>query len=293
FVDCERLDAMRRLKLFLSRFVLGLWLMLFGSFLMLLVVEARQGGVTMPMAGVSINESATIVDLPNRIFTCTETGPQIQCQATVQDRSLVLNLAPYENDKPDSVSRNCQATYDGRSVRCDSQYLQYAPMLSEEFEVRGLDLSPQQLQTLQRKYWGIRALMAIGERRLILLTTGLSISAGAIAAYFAWFYPSRLTKCIASIACGFVMYLWVRSFLNGVQFDTVIAYGLTVDRWIWLINYGSAVIAIAAATTVALLLRRRVSHATKAVVTLSSGIGSVLIVGNFLFLMLLGSGFVD
>ena len=284
---------MRRLKLFLSRFVLGLWLMLFGSFLMLLVVEARQGGVTMPMAGVSINESATIVDLPNRIFTCTETGPQIQCQATVQDRSLVLNLAPYENDKPDSVSRNCQATYDGRSVRCDSQYLQYAPMLSEEFEVRGLDLSPQQLQTLQRKYWGIRALMAIGERRLILLTTGLSISAGAIAAFFAWFYPCRLSKCFAIIACGFVMYLWVRSFLNGVQFDTVIAYGLTVDRWIWLINYGSAVIAIAAATTVALLLRRRVSHATKAVVTLSSGIGSVLIVGNFLFLMLLGSGFVD
>ena len=177
---------------------------LFASFLCLLVVEFRGGGVTQPIAGVFINESDTTVALPNRIFTCTATDSQTQCQATIQDRPLTLNLISYENSEPAPAYQACQATYNGRSVGCTSLGLQYAPVLSEEFEIRGLDLSPEQLQAVQRKYWGIGTLSTLGEVRLMRVSTGLAITAGAIAAYFAWFHPSRLSKGIAGVACGFL-----------------------------------------------------------------------------------------
>ncbi|MEL6553402.1 MAG: hypothetical protein AAFQ63_08085 [Cyanobacteria bacterium J06621_11] len=284
---------MRRLRLFLSKFVLSLWIVLFGSFLFLLVVESRGGGVNKPIAGVFIRESATTVALPNRIFTCTETKQLTQCQATIQDLPLVLSLTPYKDDEPDAIRRDCQATYDGQLVKCTSQYLQYAPMLSESFEIRELALGPQQLQAVQRKYWGIRALLTLGERRLMRLSTGLSIAAGAIAAYFAWFRPSRLTKGLASVVWGFMAYILVWSFLGSVQFATVIPYGFTVDSWMWAATYGPVVIGIAAAITVALLLKRKAGRTTKTIVTLSNTIGSVLMVNTFLLLVLLGAGFAD
>lgn len=170
---------MRQTRLFLSRFLLGLWIVLFGTFLFLLVFESREGGVSMPMAGVSIiARPAAAIALPNRIFTCLETEQQFQCQATIQGRPLRLNLVPDKPNNPDLY--DCQAQYDGRSVGCKGKGLDYAPMLSESFEIRDLGLSPQQLQAVRQKYWGLRMLLALREHRLLQISGGLSIAGGVL-----------------------------------------------------------------------------------------------------------------
>ena len=284
---------MPRLRLFLSRFVLSLWLLLFSAFVCLLLFESRGGGVTVPMGEVSIFDSAGATVLPNRIFTCTETEQQARCQATVQDRSLVFTLTPKKSSNAEFSLRDCQATYDGQAVRCRSVGFDYAPALAESIEIEDLSLSLQQQQALRKKYWGVRTLQALSETRLLQISSGLSIASGAIAAYFAWFYSSRLTKGLASIACGFLTYYFVWRWLGSVPFDAVIPYRFTVDTWTWTVEAGAAALGVMAAVAVALLLRRRAGGATKTIVTLSSGIGTVLMSGYFLLLMLLGSGFVD
>ncbi len=285
---------MRRTRLFLSRFVLSLWILLFGAFLFLLLFESRDGGGRVPMAGVTIQaESAATIRLPNRIFTCTETEQQSQCEADIQGRSLRLVLVP--DEAPDSGLSDCQAQYDGRLVDCEgSKGLDYAPMLSETFAVSNLGLTSQQLQALQQKYWGIRALMGLGEPRLIRISTGLSIAAGVIAAYFAWFHPSWLSKGLASIAWGFVIYYSAWGSLGSIPFEAVTPYGFTIESWMWAVDSGAAVIGIVAALAITLLLRqRRMTPTAKAIVTVSSGLGSVSIAYYILLLTLLSAGFAD
>lgn len=284
---------MRQMRLFLSTFALSLWILLFGTFLFLLMFEAREGGVSMPMAGVTIRaESAAAIPLPNRIFTCIETEQQTQCEADIQGRPLRLVLVP--SKMPGSGLNDCQAQYDGRPVACQGKGLEYAPMLSQAFEVTNLGLSPQHLQSLRQKYLGMRVLLALGERRLLRISSGLSIAAGAIAAYFAWFHPSWLSKGLASIAWGFVVYLLAWGFLASVPFDAVTPYGFTIETWMWVVNSGAAVIGIVTALAIALLFRqRRTTPITKVIVTVSSGLGTVLIAGRIFLLILLGSGFVD
>lgn len=284
---------MRQTRLFLSRFALSLCILLLGSFVFLLLFEARKGGVSMPIAGVAIKaESAAAVPLPNRIFTCTETEQQSQCEADIQGRLLRLVLVP--DQTPGSGLSDCQAQYDGQPISCQSKGLDYAPMLSESFEVSNLGLISQQLQAVRQKYWGISTLLKLGEPRLIRISTGLSIAAGAIAAYFAWFHPSWLSKGLASIAWGFVVCQLAWGFLGSVPFDAVTPYGFTIESWSWAVDSGAKAIGIAATLAIALLLRqRRITTPTKAIVTVSSGFGTFFMTGYILLLTLLGSGFAD
>lgn len=193
---------MRQLRLFLLRFSFSLWIVLLGSFLFFITVESRGGGIDIPIAGVSIGiESGESIALPNRIFTCTTTGQQTQCQGDIQDRPLSLVLTP--DQKMNSDLSDCQALYDGQSISCQSNGLDYAPMVSESFEVAGLGLTDQQLQSVRQKYWGISTLNAWGEDGLLRIWWVLTLSTSAVAAYFGWFYARRLGKGAMSPAWGF------------------------------------------------------------------------------------------
>lgn len=282
---------MRALRLFLSRFLLGLWIVLFSTFLCLIVVEFREGGVTVPMAGVAlVSESGgEAVDLPNRIFTCTATASQEQCQADIQGRSLVVTVEEISA----TGTYQCEAQYDGRSIRCENKGLDYAPATSPSVEVTGLGLSPAELEQVRQKHWGIRTMMTLGERRLLRIAGGLSVAAGLLAAYFAWTHSNRWSKGLASIAIGFLMYVWVGSFLNQVNFSTVAPYGFTADAWMWAANAGAIAAGIVGTSAVGFWLRGRSHPAIRAAISLSSGAGSFLITGTALVLLLLSSGFVD
>ena len=128
---------------------------------------------------------------------------------------------------------------------------------------------------------------------MIRMSMGLAIAAGAIAVYFTWVHPSRLSRGLAGITWGFLIYQFLWSFLGGVQFDTVSLYGFTADSWTWFATYGSAAVGIIAAAAIAWLIRRRTDGATKMFAILGNGFGSVFIIGNVLLLTLLSSGFVD
>ena len=281
---------MRRTQLFVSRGLLGLWIALFGALLFLLVFEARGGGIDVPFAGVAIKaDPTTIVHLPNRIFTCTETEQQFQCQADIQGRPLVMTFESSSN----SELRSCQAQYYGNSLVCLGGGVDYAPVLSESFEITGLELSPQQLNALQQQYWATNKLMTLSDSKLIRISVWFSIATGMMAAYFAWFYPSRWSKGLAAVAGGFVAYQLAWSNLASVQYTTVTPYVLTTTNWDRIVSGGSIAAGILVMVIVALLLRHRTNRVAKTLMTLSNGIGSAWIAGYILLLMLLGSGFVD
>ncbi len=72
---------MHRAAVFLSRFLISLWVVLVGTFLVVLLQNAPSVS-NPPFAGISIRtEQNTVIHLPNRIFNCTETTQQFQCQA--------------------------------------------------------------------------------------------------------------------------------------------------------------------------------------------------------------------
>jgi hypothetical protein len=181
-----------------------LWIVLLGSFLFLITVESRGGGIDMPIAGVSIRiESGELIPLPNRIFTCTTVDQQTRCQGDLQDRPLSLVLTP--DQKINSDLSDCQALYNGQSISCQNTgSFEYAPMLSESFEVSGLGLTDQQLQAVRQKYWGISTLFAWGEDGLLRIWWALTLSTSAVAAYLGWFYARRLGKGAMSPAWGFI-----------------------------------------------------------------------------------------
>ncbi|MEM6518167.1 MAG: hypothetical protein AAF722_02415 [Cyanobacteria bacterium P01_C01_bin.70] len=281
---------MRRTRLFLFTVLLGLWLALFGAFLFLLGFEARSGGIDVPFAGISIHaEPNTTIHLPNRLFTCTETDQQSQCQTDIQGRPLVIVLEKSSN----SELSHCQAQYDGNSLVCLSWGLNYAPLLSESFELTGLGLSPQQLETLQQKYWGTNQLLTLSDRKLMKISQWLAIAAGVIAAYFAWFYPSRLSRGLAIVTGGLITYQWVRGALASVPYATVTPYGLTSATWDRVVDSGAIAAGALVVAIVALLLRHRTNRVTKTFVTLSNGLGGAWIIGYVLVFALIGSGFVD
>lgn len=282
---------MSQLRLFLSRFLLCIWVVLFGSFLFLVLFEARGGGMHSPMAGVYLNAKPAPIHLPNRIFTCTELEQGTQCQAEVYGRSLVLALLPDSN--PDVVLSNCQAQYDAQPVTCSSTAVDYAPALSESIELDTLGLNAQQLQALRRRYWGVNALLSAGEPKLIRISWGLAIAAGAIAAFWAWFHPSWLSKGWVAGSWGVVAYqlMWTR--LASVPYDAVTPYGITTETWEQVVSGSALAAGVVVALAIIGLLRTGQHYATKAIVTLSGGLGAALIGGYTLILLLLGTGFVD
>ncbi len=284
---------MRSVRSFLLIFLLSLWVMLFGAFLFMIVFESREGGVTMPMAGVAIRPETgfAAIDLPNRVFTCTTTPQQQQqCQTTIQSRPLVVTI---EKIIGVSTKYDCRAQYDGRLISCDNVGEEYAPMLSPSLEVTGLDLSPQEFQRVRQTYWITQTMVKAGEQRLLRISMGLSLTGGAIAAYFAWFHPSRLGKGLASIAVGFLIYQQVRSLLGSVLFTWVTPYGFTVESWLGAVGIAAIAAGVGAAIAVGYWLWRRSQPASKPAITLSSGIGTLWILNYLFFMLLCGSGFVD
>ncbi|GAB4386007.1 MAG: hypothetical protein Kow00121_51740 [Elainellaceae cyanobacterium] len=262
---------MHRPVLFLSRFALSLWIVLVTAFLSLLLTNAPSVPTT-PFASVSIaSDSSSAVYLPNRIFTCTETDQQFQCQAEIQDRLLDLHFTKGIDYKYDFSS--CRASYDGRSVGCQKTGLTHAPILAGIYEITNLELSLQQLQAVQQQHWGINTIMELGELRLLWISTGLSLLAGISVAFFAWFHPGLLSKGFASIACGFGMYQLVWNSLARWQYDLVTPYGFTPDTWGVFVNGAAIAAGIGTILATALILWRGLNRLSKILISISSSAG--------------------
>jgi hypothetical protein len=262
---------MRRIVLFLSRFIASLWITLAATFLLLLLSNAPSVPNT-PFANVSIRtENNFIVHLPNKIFTCMETGQQFRCQTEIQERLLTLNLTKGSDYK--YFFSNCLALYDGRSIGCQRTGQTYAPILSDIYEITDLGLSPQQLQVVKQEHWGINALMQLGELRLMWISAGLCIGAGVSAALLTWMKPGKFSKAFTSLVCGFGMYQLIRGFLGQVPYDAVTPYGFTPDSWGWVVSGGAIATGMITIITTALLLWRNLNRSTKVLLSISSSVG--------------------
>jgi hypothetical protein len=271
-VHCFQTNTMRSAVLFLSRFLVTLWLILASAFFYLLVSESPSLPNT-PFAGISIRtDQSAIVQLPNRIFTCTETDQQFRCTTTLAKRPLELSWTKGQ-DYIYSLG-NCQAIYANRSIDCQETGMDYVRGLQSYYTLSGnLDLSAQQLQALRQQYWGINTLKQLGELRLLWMITGLSLVAGFSVALFTWFHPSPFTKILASLVCGYGIYRMVWHGLARVPYDQITPYGLTPDGWDQIV----AIVPLMAATAVGLslmvLLRGRCNRFTKMLVSFSSALG--------------------
>jgi hypothetical protein len=208
---------MHRWKLFLSRFLLGLWIVLFSSYLFLIVFETRTINADSPIVEVSLESMGSVdeVAIPGRIFTCTKVDSQDQCQAKIQGRPLVLTLTPNESN---GFASSCKATYGGQPVGCYNNDFNLGAMIQRAFQIRDIGLDTQQLKAVRRKYWGLNTLLDIGEVRLLEIGTGLAIAFSAIVACFVWvrteplnpskrYYMLRVVTLLASgLGVGFVSY---------------------------------------------------------------------------------------
>ncbi|MGD1857739.1 MAG: hypothetical protein ACFB2W_26180 [Leptolyngbyaceae cyanobacterium] len=208
---------MRQWKLFLLRFLLGLLIVLFSSYVFIIVFETRSTNVDSPVVEVSLEATGSVseVAIPGRIFTCTQVDSHDQCQANIQGRPLVLTLTP---DESDGFASSCQATYDGQPVGCYNNDFGLGAMIQRAFQIRDIGLDTQQLKALRRKYWGLNTLLDIGEVRLLKIGTGLAISLSAIVACFIWvrtrplhlsrgYYALRTVALVAGgLGVGFISY---------------------------------------------------------------------------------------
>lgn len=199
---------MRPAVFFLSTFVISPWTILVISFLSLLISNAPNVPHTAPFAGVSIRpDIESIIHLPNRIFNCTQTDQEFNCQTKVQGRLLNLNLTKGSQYKYDLS--NCRALYNNQSVGCletGPGNAPYAPIISKIYEISNLKLNPQQLNAVRQEYWGLNTLMELGQTRLMWISIGLSLVASFNAGFLAWFYPGKLSKAFTSLICGFGIY---------------------------------------------------------------------------------------
>ena len=268
---------MRRAVLFLSRFILGLWIVIVGAFLFLLLSNSPFLP-DVPFDSVSINaEPIATVHLPNRIFTCTETEQQFQCQGEIQARSLDLSWEKGSEYQYQLI--NCRAWYDGQSVGCEVRGTLLAMGLSDSYEVKDLGLSPRQLRAVQQEYWGINTLVELNEPPLLLISSGLSLVAGISVACLAWLKPGVLSKGFASFACGWGMYILVGSFLGSVWYDVVTPYGFTNDSWDLFTNGGAIAAGAITMLIIALRLWRRFNLFTKILASISSSVGVFALCG--------------
>lgn len=263
---------MRRPAVFLSRFLLGLWIVLATAFLWLLVPNAPDVPNNAPFAGVSIRtEQKMALYLPNRSFDCTETEQEFQCQTDIQDRLLTLNLTKGQGYPYDFS--NCRASYSGQAVGCQETGQNYAPTLAKLYEVTNLNLSLQQTEAVRQTHWGINTLMQLGELRLIWISLGLSLTAGMIAVGLTWLHPGIWSKGFVSFACGFGAYQLLEGALGRVPFDLITPYGITPDAWFWVVRGGAIAAGIATMLLTALLLWHRVNHLSRVLISLMIGAG--------------------
>ena len=141
---------MRQWKLFLSRFLLGLWVVLFSSYVSLIVFETRSINVDRPVVEVSLEATGSVneVAIPGRSFTCTTVDLRDQCQAEIQGRPLVLTLIP---DESDGFASSCKATYGGQPVGCYNNDFGLGAMIQRAFQIRDIGLDTQQLKAVRRR----------------------------------------------------------------------------------------------------------------------------------------------
>ena len=263
---------MHRALIFLSRFILGVWVVIAIGFLSLLLLNAPNVPINTPFASASINAGdSSAIYLPNRIFTCSETAQQFQCQTELQSQTLGL-VFEKRGDDPYNLG-SCRAQYDGRSVGCQKIGQTYAPVLSNQYEVTNLELSSQELQAIQHRYQGINTLMKLGEVRLFRISAGLSLAAGISAFFFTWLQPSVFSKAFVSIASGFGSYHLVWQLLGSVSFDVVTPYGLTPDTWGWVVDGGAIAAGVGTAIATAVLLWQNLNGVTKVLISLISSVG--------------------
>ncbi|MBW4662288.1 MAG: hypothetical protein KME15_26850 [Drouetiella hepatica Uher 2000/2452] len=263
---------MRRPTVFLSQFLLSLWIVLVAAFLWLLVPNAPDVPNNAPFAGVSIHTEQNVPTyLPNRSFQCTETEQEFQCQTDIQDRLLTLNMTKGQG-YPYDLS-NCRASYGGQAVGCQETGQTYAPALAKLYKITNLNLSLQQIQAVRQTYWGLNTLMQWGELRLIWISVGLSLTAGMNAVVFAWLYPGIWSKGFVSFACGFGVYQLAEGSLGRVPFDVITPYGLTPNDWFWVVRGVAIAAGIATMMVTALLLWHRVGHFSRVLISLIAGAG--------------------
>lgn len=261
---------MYRALLFSSRFMIGLWIVLVSAFLSLLLFNAPRVPST-PFASLAIATPETsAIYLPNPIFNCTETDAQFQCQANIQNQTLNVTLLkgldyPYNPNV-------CQAEYGNQLVVCKDTGMTYAPVLATMYELTGFPLNTEQLQAVEREYWGINTIKRWGESRLVWIAMGLALTAGAIFGLFAWLHPGGLSKGLASLACGFGTYQLVWNVLGRVPYDAVTSHGLTIDTWHRFLHGGAIATGLLTTVTTALFLWERLHHLGK----ILAGILSVL-----------------
>ncbi|HEY9623963.1 MAG TPA: hypothetical protein V6C78_26635 [Crinalium sp.] len=261
---------MHRAAVFLSRFLISLWVVLVGTFLVILLQNAPSVS-NIPFAGISIRtEQNTVIHLPNRIFSCTETVQKFQCQAELQNRLLEIDVTKGQAYKYDLS--NCRVSYDGQSVGCQENGQTYAPMLLEMYEITNLGLNSQQTQTIQQEYWIRTALAQLGDR-LLWISSGLALVAGIGAAFFTLLHPGHLSEGFASVACGFGMYQLMSGVLVQVPYDVITSYGLTPDTWRWVVHAGAIAIGIITLITTALLLWRNLNLFTRILISIGSSAG--------------------
>lgn len=261
---------MYRALLFSSRFMIGLWIVLVSAFLSLLFLNAPRVPST-PFASLAIaTTESSVIYLPNPIFNCTETDAQFQCQANIQNQILKITLLkgadyPYNPNV-------CQAEYGDQLVVCKDTGMNYAPMLATMYELTGFPLNTEQLQAIEREYWGINTIKKWGEGRLVWIAMGLALTAGVIFGLFAWLHPGALSKGFASIACGFGAYQLVWNVLGRLPFDIVTSRGLTIDTWHRVLHGGAIATGLLTALATALFLWERLNRPGK----ILAGILSVL-----------------
>ncbi|MBE9100927.1 hypothetical protein [Vacuolonema iberomarrocanum] len=245
-----------------------------------------------PFGVVSIHASAdSSVDLPNRIFTCSEeTAQQVDCQADVQGRALELSLTNVNNDLSELTS--CRASYGGSPVDC--QQLMHLPVIGlTTYEVAGLDLSSQQFRAIQDQYRGFNTLMNVSERRLFQMANVLAVLAGISVACFCWFHAGWLCKGLASIVSGLGAYSITWSLLAPVQYSAVTPYGLTSSDWDQIVSGSSLTLGIISFIGMALLLRRQNNPSVLKGLSLYGGLGFVAIAFYLFAFALLGLGYAD
>ncbi|HEY9803999.1 MAG TPA: hypothetical protein V6D25_26925 [Leptolyngbyaceae cyanobacterium] len=263
---------MRRAVLFLCRFVLSLWTIVVISFLSLLIFNAPNVPHTAPFANVSIKvNNGYNIHLPNRIFNCTETSQEFNCQTNIQERLLNLNLTKGSQYKYEFT--NCRALYNNQSVGCSEMGVTYAPIIAKIYEITNIQLSSQEVQALKQEYWGINTLMQLGETRLIWISTTLSLVAGLNAVFLAWFYPGKLSKAFTTLICGFGMYGFIWSLLGRVKFDVVTPYGFTPETWSWLVNAAAIFAGVGTLIATALLLWQRFPRFIAIPISITSSLG--------------------
>ena len=214
---------MRQWNLFLSRFLLGLCIVLFSSYVSLIVFNSRSNNVDSPIIEVSLEATNSVneVAIPGRIFTCKKVDSQDQCQVEIQGRPLVLTLIPNGSN---GFASSCKATYGGQPVGCYNNDFGLGAMIQKAFQIRDIGLDTQQLKAVRRKYWGLNTLLDIGEVRLIEIGTELAIAFSIVTAYFVWvrtrplnpskeYYAFRMVALVTSgLGVGFIGY-WYSVFL--------------------------------------------------------------------------------